>query len=155
MKTKILAIITFLTMSCKNNDNTTNEHLCVSESPIKNKDLVKKLMINSINNGDVGAYIELSSYYKLSGFEQEFYFYSLLMANKHQCNVAYFELYSALNREKSKINGVEVFSSDSETQKISDYYLLKAYELNSERAISRVIERFGKNIPKSKEIFCK
>lgn len=155
MKTKILAILIILLVSCKQNNNSTNEHLCVSESPIKNKDLIKKLMIKSINDGDVDAYVELSSYYKLNGYEPEFYFYSLLMANKHNCDVAYFDLYSAVNRKNSKINDVEIFSSDIETQKISDYYLLKSHELGLERSNLRVLERFGKNIPKSKDVFCK
>lgn len=109
---------------------------------------INKLLIKSINDGDFKAYNEVSSYYILEDKIPDFYFYALIMANKHECPEAYYHLYTFLTNE-ILINDINLYSSDERTKHLAIYYLLKSYELGYKEAAPKLEDIFGKKFPKS------
>jgi len=104
----------------------------------------------AINDGDMGAYDEFSAYYSLNLKHDELFFYSFLMANKHNDPSAFFDLYILLTIPLEE-NGIEMFSMDEITQNFAFYFLLKSYELGNRNAKYAVEQKFenSKEIPNS------
>ena len=104
----------------------------------------------ALNDGDMDAYDEISAYYSLNLKHDELFFFSFLMANKHNDPNAFFDLYTLLTIPL-KTNGIEMFSMDEITQNFAMYFLLKSYELGKLNAKSAVEQKFenGKEIPHS------
>lgn len=159
MKKIIFILLLYTISSCEfKNKDEKNQAISSYEvnTKFKDKKYINGLILKSINQGDLKAYIEVSNIYRLEGLDMEFYYYSLIMANKYDCALAYFDMYQTLNHNSNvSFNGVILYSSDMETKKISTYYLLKSYELGLEQAKLRVVKKFGNNIPKAKDVFCK
>jgi hypothetical protein len=95
--------------------------------------------------GDTTAFLELEEIYFNSEHSEEFLYYALFMSNAYNYSESYYSIYRILHtdfgKEKYKIS-----------DKLANYYLLKAYELGSKNAFNTVMERFSKRkIPTSKE----
>ena len=104
----------------------------------------------AINDGDMDAYDKISAYYSLNLKHDELFFYSFLMANKHNDPNAFFDLYILLTIPLKK-NGIEMFSMDEITQNYAKYFLLKSYELGYGSADTHFDDIFGEGteIPNS------
>jgi hypothetical protein len=88
--------------------------------------------------GDTIAFQKLKEIYYNSGYENEFFYYSMFMANTYEYSYAFYTSYSILMTdiitEKNKVNNI-----------YANYYLLKSYELGYKGALSAIEERFGKS----------
>ncbi len=102
----------------------------------------------AINEGDFDAYHTIANSNMLLTPDE--YYYTLLMANKHQCPEAYLNLYDILTW-KGTIDGVEVAGKDSISRNQALFYLIKAYELGEKSAVYSMYEEFGEGVtpPKS------
>lgn len=117
-------------------------------------DFLNTMLEKGINNGDTIAYDKAFAYVMQNGGYTEFYYYALLMANKHNYNKAYHSLFILLTREGKKVNGIDIYSSDEKTQRLANYYLLKSYELGYKSAYPTLENIFGSNIPNSEHYLC-
>lgn len=113
------------------------------------KKVVDSLWRRAINEGDFDAYHTIANSNMLLTPDE--YYYTLLMANKHQCPEAYLNLYDILTW-KGTIDGVEVAGKDSISWNQALFYLLKAHELGDENAIYSVREEFGEGVTPPKSI---
>jgi len=95
----------------------------------------------AINEGDGEAFNKAARYFLLNGKETEFYYYSLLMANKHNNSEAYFHLYRILTINR-KINGVNLYGADKNSKNMSLFYLLKSHELGYKNAKFHISQEF-------------
>ena len=88
--------------------------------------------------GDTIAFQKLKEIYYNSGYENDFFYYSMYMANTYEYSYAFYTSYSILMTdiitEKNKVNNI-----------YANYYLLKSYELGYKDALSTIEERFGKS----------
>jgi len=113
------------------------------------------LITKAINQGDTISYDAVSRIVDLEGGHIEFFYYSLLMANKHNYSKACYDVYYILNKYKDGVvNHVNAYSFDNETQRLANYYLLKASELGYKDAKYQVKEIFGEDIPNSNNYLC-
>jgi hypothetical protein len=105
-----------------------------------------KLEEKVFSKGDTLAYRELFDIYFISGNKNDFLKIAMIMANDYNFPEAYIHVYTLLNSEK--INAV-----NQKSNKLANFYLLKAYELDKESGYEVDIEeRFGnKPVPKSKD----
>lgn len=109
---------------------------------------------SAINEGDGKAYNKAARYFSLERKDTEFYYYSFIMANKHNNPEAYFHLYRILKANR-KVNGVDLYGADKNSEKMSLFFLLKSYELGYEQSEFLVKNIFGNDtIPSSKSILC-
>ncbi|UIR57319.1 hypothetical protein LZQ00_05755 [Sphingobacterium sp. SRCM116780] len=146
-----------MVLSCHNTSKSENTKLV--DLPWKDQELPKEevdsLWRKAINDGDFGAYNNISNNYLLRLKNYELYYYSLLMANKYQCPEAYEHLYFILTTGAT-VNGVNMISSDSITKNQAIFYLLKAHELGYEGAKSSIHEIFGDSIlPPKSDVYLK
>lgn len=146
-KYQILFFLLILIFSCQEKKDIQETNY--------DRDFLNSLIEKGINNGDTISYDRAFNYVLEKGGYVEFYYYALLMANKYNYDKAYYNLYILLTREGITYNGIEIFSNDEETQRLANYYLLKAYELGHKGAHSNLEEIFGDNIPKSNDYVCK
>lgn len=111
-----------------------------------NKEMRHKLEEKVFYKGDTLAYRELFDIYFISGNKNDFLKIAMVMANDYNFPEAYIHVYTLLNSEK--INSVNIKSN-----KLANYYLLKAYEMDKESGYEVDIEeRFeDKTIPKSED----
>ncbi|WP_433900978.1 hypothetical protein [Sphingobacterium puteale] len=136
---------------CSHHAEKTKER--VIDQPWKDMMLPKKMLDSlwrrAINVGDFDAYHTIAHSNMLLTPDE--YYYTLLMANKHQCPEAYLNLYDILTW-KGTIDGVEVAGRDSISRNQALFYLLKAHELGEKSAIYYIHEEFGDSIPPPKSI---
>lgn len=112
------------------------------------------LLKKAINEGDTVSYDAISKMRNLKADETDFFYYSFIMSHKYNYGKAYYDLFKALKYKEITINGVEVYSNDSVTQHMTNYYLLKSFELNYNDAKYDIKSIFGENIPKSNDYLC-
>lgn len=93
----------------------------------KRKELGERVVVS----GDTVAYWDMSKIYLLSGNRHEFLYYSLMMSEEHDYPSAHLENFYALRSIRSP-----------KTDKIANYYLLKAYESGIDNAEEFIKERF-------------
>lgn len=103
----------------------------------------------ALEKGDTISYLEMSDIYIFSGHEEEFLYYAISMADKHNYHEANLEVYSILEK-LSKRNGM-----NGKMDKIANYYLLRAYESGHKSAIDDIKERFGTDSPPKSEDYWK
>ncbi|AZA83533.1 hypothetical protein C1637_15240 [Chryseobacterium lactis] len=142
-----LSIILISLISCSKQETSVNK--TVKETPDKfniNDDTIKRNLNDAIKKGDTLAYIRSLKAFTVHGYEKEFLYYAIKMAEEHNYPLAYENVYTILVRI-SEENG---YKTDS---KIGDYYLLRAYELGSKSAKYDLESYYkGKKIPNSKSI---
>ena len=134
--------IAFIISSCGDNESVSNgvrPKIFISDSKMDT------LLVKAINEGDDFAYSELSSYYMFEGNFTEFYYYALLMANKHEHPQAYYDLYYFLT-EGIILDGVKI-NRGKRANNMALYYLMKSHELEYEwehnNPINTIEEIFG------------
>jgi hypothetical protein len=115
------------------------------------REVADSLWRRAINAGDFKAYNEVSNNYWLILKMPELYYYAQLMANRHECPEAYLHLYNLLTLEGT-MSGIELAGRDSLSRNQALFYLLRAYELDEENAVSYVHKEFGHRIPPLKSI---
>jgi hypothetical protein len=139
----------FLMLSFACTDKRESQIINVSQEEVA--DINRELM-NAINNGDFESYNLVSNYYILEDKWPEFYFYSLIMANKYNCPEAHYHLYSFLT-DKVYIDQVNMYSNDVITRKMSLYHLLKSFELGHEPSKQIVFDIYKKEkVPKARDV---
>jgi hypothetical protein len=108
-----------------------------------NQKMRDSLLTKIFVKGDTTSYKELKDIYFLSGHTEDFLTSAIIMATNHDyaeaCKDAYKILYTA-----------NIDSTNLKSNKLANYYLLKAYELAPEKAIYLMRERFGESFPKIK-----
>lgn len=156
---KLIIVIIIFHYSCQENQSSekepTKEEAVSSLDKSYDKKHLYSLIEKGINEGDTVAYKKAFEYTLINGGSTEFFYYAQLMANKHNYGSAYKDLYRLLTSEGIKINGVEIYSADTETQRLANYYLLKSYELGVKSSKATLFDIFGENIPKSSDYLCK
>lgn len=140
--TKLIFVITlfFLFTCCSKKKIETQIEKQNIEEPIN----TKKFYLNYFNDekkiailsdkikvkGDTIAYKELSYIYKLSGHDNDFLYYSFIMANDFKYNRAYYDVYIALSKlninNHEHTNGFSLENLDKENKKLAIEYLKKA-----------------------------
>ncbi|WP_199141900.1 hypothetical protein [Pedobacter sp. ASV12] len=143
----LIAIILF--MGCVDREKKKDGSSPLKEHAVSfnSKDEIRSL-VNKVVLGDTNSYIKLRDIYMDSNHGREFLVYSIIMAENYNFAQAYFDTYLAL---KTDI----VDSSNQRSNKLANYYLLKAYEMKVADANSSIIERFNKKhgLPTSKELW--
>ncbi|UZT99819.1 hypothetical protein ODZ84_09740 [Chryseobacterium fluminis] len=125
---------------------TTSE---MSNLPFINKDIEESLK-NAIIKGDTISYQKCYKQFVINGYDKEFLYYAILMAEKNNYKKAYTDISKILSIgvDDPKYN----FSS-----KFGTFTMLKAYEMGDEIGKDNVTNRyikFNKQIPKSSSIYC-
>lgn len=154
MKTNVLIIIILsIFSSCKKAEvkkEVKNEDFETSTPELyltyfRNVELTDSLK-NMVHKGDTIAYENLKEIYYLSGYQKEFFFYSYYMAKNFNHYKAYNDCYYNLKYQKKD-------SSDIVLEKVTEYFLLKAYENKPHKLKGSIKEYYGNNnIPKSDSI---
>jgi TPR repeat protein len=109
-----------------------------------------RLWKSAIDSGDFGAYNKIAVAYLMSYREIDLYYYSLIMANKHHCPEAYYNMFTILENKVST-NEMDLYSTDKDTKNLALYYLLKSSELGLAKAKFDIELKFGKgkSVPNS------
>lgn len=126
MRGSILMICIFNILffsSCRNNLKTRSENVGEYLYEIST-DSLNMLMNKSILTGDTNSYNSIASYYFIRNKYSEFLNYSLIMANKHHYNKAYYDVYFILTHSRW---GGEII--DTTTKAMANQYLLASYKL--------------------------
>jgi hypothetical protein len=97
----------------------------------------------ALQTGNKVAFSKISSHFITNNLSNEFYIYALIYANKYNDAFAYHCLNVCLELNENYL--------DSKTKKMSQYYILKAYELDSIKYKIKVDCIFKKKIPKSED----
>ncbi|MCY1241096.1 hypothetical protein D3C87_142580 [compost metagenome] len=103
-----------------------------------NQEARDSLLTNIYIKGDSASYKELKDIYFLSGHTDDFLAPAMIMANDYNYHEAFEDVYRILHNVKT----------DSKSNKLADYYLLRAYEIDSIKSNFLMKERFGKAFPK-------
>lgn len=90
-----------------------------------------------IEDADTIAYLQSYDNYMFAGYNFEFLYYALVMANKHKYPKAFLDVYKLLNTDED--NTVV----DENLQKMRLYYLLKSYQLGFKSSKYYIEEEFG------------
>ncbi|NHN28173.1 hypothetical protein FIA58_021070 [Flavobacterium jejuense] len=141
MKFFLLIFICLIFSSCNLNNNTSISGVDFYSKEYESKvnDSIKKMIIEL---GDTTVYNESYKIASLSFKGDEFYYYSQVMAVKYNYPDAYYNMFINF-----RYKGIEL-------EKLSIYYLLKAYELGSKKAKNDMKYIFkNKEIPKSDDYF--
>jgi hypothetical protein len=125
------------------------EEVSPSESYLEefnNQKKVRNLLNKIVVNGDIVSYKELKNIYSYSNHGDDFLYYSLVMAENFKFSEAYFDAFIILKTDK-------IDSTNTKTNKLANYYLLKANERGVKEAKYFLNKRFGKisELPKSEE----
>jgi len=140
-------IFLLLSPACK--DKRESQIINVSQEEVA---VIYGELMNALNNGDFKSYNVASNYYILKDKWPEFYFYSLIMANKYNCPEAHYHVYSFLT-DKVYIDQINMYSGDLITRKMSLYHLLKSFELGDEPSKQMVLDIYkNKKVPKASDI---
>lgn len=145
--TLILLLCLFFSCNEKNKEisgnasSPTGSYQKDFENVNKNTELTNKII-----NGDTIAYEELKEIYFNSDHVKDFLKHSLIMANNFNHPKACLDVYHLL-----KTN--EINNENNMTNKLANYYLLKAHEMGAHNTEKAVKERFGQltELPKSKD----
>lgn len=145
-----LLLLMFFFSCSQNNEKKLNPSNINQIQTGGNRRIDDSLWREALNNGNFGAYNEISNDYLLKLKDVELYYYALIMANKYNCPEAYAHLYMILTRIPS-YGGIEMVSKDSTTRSQAIFYLLKANELGYQNAKYYLYEEFHDSIspPKS------
>jgi hypothetical protein len=152
-KTPLLILI-FFVLACENKkdnnltvsaSNQSTSTFSIYNKEYQNSDRIEELKKTIAIKGDTIAFLKLKEIYYNSGHRDEFLYTAIFMSNAYKYSEAYFTVYSILKtdygKEKYKVN-----------DKLANYYLLKAYELDNKSASFAIEERFiNKTIPSSSE----
>lgn len=140
-----------------------NKVVETSGSKVDNE-LINKALEKAINQGSREDFILAENELSKLRFSTEKFYYSYLVATKHNFPEAYFSLYECLRPDSQiKGNGIEILNFGIESETFRYYFLLKSFELvKKSDAIyptikEHVDEHFGsKNkIPNSKDFLIK
>ena len=154
IKNKILAafllVLNLLSCSLKSNSEK-NDGICYLDSttstPINNTHFIDSLKLIILKNGDPVIYNQVHSYYSLETRDDEFLYYSMIMAHKYNHASAYYDVFFALagSEENDSLKKIDI-----RTKYLALFYLLKFNELGVKSAHYYVESIFGEtNIPKS------
>lgn len=152
IRINILKIVILLSIVSCNKTNKEAEEFSISTPELYREDFRNEKLTDSlkslIHKGDTIAYEKLKEIYYLSGYKKEFFFYSYYMAKNFKYVEAFGDCYSSLKYTQND-------SSDIVLNKITEYFLLKAYEKKPKSFESSVEEIYPEkiNIPKSDSIF--
>jgi hypothetical protein len=119
----ITIVFLSLLLSCKENPKRESENGSDYLYEIST-DSLNILMDKSILKGDTNSYDAIASYYFIRSQDSEFLNYSLIMANKHHYNKAYYNVHFILTHPRW---GDKII--DSATKAIADHYLSESYRL--------------------------
>jgi hypothetical protein len=101
--------------------------------PTKDDLKYRKKVREAIETGDTDLYDEAAGYFIIkSNSKEEFYYFSLMMANKHNYSGAYRDMFMILSHPNS---GINIEKLDPRTQRLAKYYLLKALELSHDTSL--------------------
>lgn len=157
MGTKFIFLTTiFLLSSCKKNNegiqkdkktNNEKEKIVSNDDPYQrgynDKVYLNKLLEDALLKGDTIAYRRAFKEFTISGHNEEFIYYAIKMAERHDVALAYADAYYLLTYRQDEPNKIAIF------------YLLKAYEKGDKDAKSEVKEIFlDKKIPSSNSFMC-
>jgi hypothetical protein len=105
-----------------------------SESNSVKEDSPRILKSKIFNDGDIEAYKDLRIAY-LDYSPEEFLFWAMIMANKHDYPPAYFDVFLTLkNSYTPDASDYTLAAMDSATRQLAVSYLLKAAEKGDEQA---------------------
>lgn len=140
MKKYLIAISIFI-FYCSCQNNKSKDGIAMNDKYVEDFDnnIIKDSLIKKvITKGDTESYDKLFEIYNLSGHEKEWCYYAYIMANDFDYGEADLDLYYILRKNPE---------SDVKTNKLANYYLLKAYEKGIKSAAFEVQERFDKSMP--------
>lgn len=145
----VLTIIVNFFTFCEKKEVKRNEDFSFSPSKPYLNDFNNRKKINNLFNkiligGDTIAYKELKDIYVYSGHGDDFLYCTLIMANNFNYSQAYFDAYIILKTDKFN-------STNIKTNKLANYYLLRAHENDVKDIKFSLKERFGdlSNLPKA------
>lgn len=92
------------------------------------------LLVRAINHGDTSSYEKASRIFMMYPNRHDYFFYSMLMANKHHYSLAYWDSYAMMN-SRITINDIHVFSNDSISQAFRLSLLQSAADYGSVQAL--------------------
>jgi hypothetical protein len=136
MGTVTVATLTALLMGCKSEgtDVPSADPVAISvqqAAPIKT--LIDSLLIEALNEGDTVAYSRFRRKVIDQHRDHEFFYQTLIMANRHECAAAYYDLYITLATQVS-VNGAEYIGMDTSSRTLALYFLARAAELGHPQA---------------------
>ena len=149
VKKSILLFSLLILYSCnKKSDVKTAISTPELYKSIKDDEKLITELKSKVYTGDTIAYYKLRDIYFNSGYAKEFLYYSIFMAENYNYSVAFRDSYKAFNEISS--------TEENDTiNKISNYYLLKAFESKAKRIDyeEEFEKRFGsiENVPNSKD----
>lgn len=113
---------------------------------------IKELTKRAIENGDTGAYYQLSLDYMDSPYDG-FLRTALLMANKHGYSQAFIDVYYCLTDLSHKKDNTELDHIDEHTRKLALEYLMKGVEKGNKECMQILGHHYieGKYLPKDEE----
>lgn len=154
MNNKIIIYILICLFSCTNNKE---DNIPLKASKVyshNNLDSIQEDLKNAINFGNFNSYNKVANHYILKDNWVDFYYYALLMANKHNCPEAHYHLYYFLT-QKIIVNEVSLFSNDEYNKKLSLFHLLRSYELGYDKSKRKVKSIYGNHsLPNSLSVLC-
>ena len=96
------------------------------------------------------AYKRCYKEYVINGFDKEFLYYAVIMAEKNNFKGAYDDI--------SRILSIQIDNSKHDfSSKFGNYSLLKAYEMGDKSALEGILNIYvkkNKSVPLSKSIYC-
>ncbi len=133
----LIVLITLIGIGCDSKSNEsdliiTNKHPTLDDSK-EIRELTEKMLY-----GDTTSYLELRSIYFDSGNARHFLRNAIIMSNDFNFAPAYYDVYNLM---KTDI----VDSLNIKSNKLANYYLLRAYEANVKDSKFSIKERFGKS----------
>jgi len=114
-----------------------------------NKFLFDSLIYEAIENKNFKAYDKVYSSYLWKYRDRELLYYSFIMANKHNCPQACYNIFYSLTFPKNDSIGLK--DVDKNTKNLAFHYLLKSYELGHKDSKYTIDKIFGLNPPKSSD----
>ena len=146
----LLLGICILLCSCQQpiKQENTSQDTKDSVGPQFTKIQKDSLFYLALEKGNRAAYGTISAFLYLAEDPYKYYYNSLLMANKHQDSLAYFDLYS-MSEARLTYDKIRMYSEDSLTKAFAIYYLLKSNELGYKQANEEVKRLFKNSPPKS------
>lgn len=142
---RVLHVLLFSCLfSCSSQDNNkekaydTVEEISFSmnrpyQENLKNDSLRNHKLYKALVKGDTLAYISISKDYLLGGGDDMFLYFALMMTDKYDYHMAYFDVYRYYSR----------FKNNKMFDLLADFYLLKAYFKKNKSAKNEIVTRFG------------
>lgn len=141
-------------MGCTGNDQKTAEGFPYKQdTPLLHITKDSTLVSDALDRGDFSAFNKLNGMLFQKGDYPMIFLCSTIMANRHECPEAYYELYR-LYSSNLIIDFVRIDTKDSVSKNLSYYYLFKSYELDFSLSESTIKSIFGADYSKySSEYF--